>query len=195
MHRNFPWLLTAMLAAGCAGAPGSTPALTLGADGPTYTIQKTWVIPHVLEKSGSLSARDLDEAGVKYRLLSRDGEFHRIQAFTLHLRGGAPDSDGDFVYPPGQLQLELAPEALKALIDLDDDGRVDKTAPASRLVLELTHPDRRVTELQFFCPHPTGAQRTVGAGTVSDIIEFAGMAINEQGIPSKKAKKAAKKAK
>ena len=72
---------------------------------------------------------------------------------------------------------------------------VDKGLSNDQLVLQLKGRDGTVTNLQFHCPSPSGAQRTVGAGTVSDIIEFAGMAINEQGIPSKKAKKAAKKAK
>lgn len=212
MPRYTPWLLLAALAAGCATSPTPPSSLTIDAEGPTYSIQKTWVIPHVLETTGLWSAKSFAEIGTTYEAgyVTRDGEFHRlaIDDFTVALTPTNPKTGALAVYPSGQLHVTMSADAFKLLsggpdddcdgLDADFDGMVDKGLRNDQLVLQLKSRDGTVTKLQFHCPSPSGTQRTVGAGTVSDIIEFAGMAINEQGIPTKagkKAKKAAKKAK
>lgn len=212
MPRYTPWLLLAALAAGCAASPMPPAGLTLEAESPTYSIQKTWVMPHVLETSGLWSAKSFAEIGTTYEAgyLTRDGEFHRLalEDFTVTLTPTNPKTGALAVFPDGKLHVTMAADSFKLLadgrdddcdgLDADFDGVVDKGLRSDRLVLMLKGQDGTVTKLQFYCPTPSGNQRTVGAGVVSDIIEFAGMAINEQGVPTKagkKAKKAAKKAK
>lgn len=212
MTRYTPWILLAALAAGCAASPTPRAAMTLEAESPTYSIQKTFILPHVLETTGLWSAKSFAEIGTTYEAgyVSRDGEFHRlaIDDFTVALTPTNPKAGALAVYPSGKLHVTMSADTHKALpggpdddcddLDANFDGVVDKGGTNNQLVLQLTSRDGTVTKLQFYCPGGSGAPRTVGAGTVSDIIEFAGMAINEQGIPTKagkKAKKAAKKAK
>jgi hypothetical protein len=100
-----------------------------------------------------------------------------------------------------QLTVTLTEDALKAVyggVDDDCDGLAGFEA-RPHLLITVTQAHKEPMTLRFFGRCSTGeSARTVGAGVVSDILEFAGMAICEQGVPAhkaaKKAKKAAKKA-
>lgn len=201
MTRSIPWLLAALLAAGCTAAPSAT--LTLEADGPRYAVQRTHVIPHVLETSGRLSSADLDADGVAYTasLIDATGRAVmpiKLAAFELEL--SAPDTipaDAETVFLSARLGVTTTEDALKALhggIDDDCDGLAGFEKRV-HLLITVTEAHKEPMTLRFFGQCPTDAKpRTVGAGTVSDILEFAGMAICEQGVPARKAAKKAKKA-
>lgn len=201
MTRPIPWLLAALLAAGCTAAPSAS--LTLEADGPRYAVQRTWVIPHVLETSGRLASADLDADGVTYTasLIDKSGRAVmpiKLEAFELTL--SAPDkipADAETVYLAAELEVTTTEDTLKALhggIDDDCDGLAG-FAGRPHLLITVTEAHKDPMTLRFFGQCPTGDKpRTVGAGTVTDILDFAGMAICEQGVPARKAAKKAKKA-
>lgn len=221
MLRIVPWVLMAATAVGCAAA---TPAsLTMEAEAPAYTVAASHVIPHVLDTSGSLNSRQLKKGDYAYKakiVFDRDtgrskivtdrdtGRSISLEAFALntHAEAGAEASDTDL--QPVRLTVELPPDDMLALkkevggVDDDCDGLAAAEDLTDRPHLLITisredadRSDEPPTTLRFYglCPS-SGDVRNGQAGTVVEVLTFAGMAINEQGLPAKKAKKAAKKA-